>query len=384
WTSAVLAQGKTVVPVSLRAGSGARTDYEITVERSLARQAYLKGTGAGSGALFGAFASGYGDTLVVGAPSEADGGMSDVGAAYVFVREDSGWRLQQRLGAEGGSSDDLFGVNVAIWGDKIAVGAPGNIFSSLGPSTRMGKVYVFGRSGDSWTLEQTLTLPSDANGGTGFGFSLSLHENTLLVGAPLDDSGARASGAAYVFEYDGTEWQRGPQLKAPTPVSDSDFGTMLSVNRDTIAISAWREAVSGNSRAGAVYTYRRGPEGWTHEARLQPPSVRAQAYFGGAILVRGDFVVVAAPSNPPEGSGSSNRSGEVHVFERTGAEYRVLQTLAASQPAVGDRFGNHMAATDDALIIGAPGASSSRNGAEAAGAGAAFLYARTPEGFVRT
>lgn len=234
---------------------------------------------------------------------------------------------------------------------------------------------VFSRNGETWTLDQTIGPSDDASGGDGFGFSAVLRADTLLIGAPLEDTGVLSSGAAYVYNWEGTSWKLGQLLKAPVPQAESHFGTMSSMDDDTIAISAWHEAVDGNSWAGAVYTYRRGASGWVPEERLLAPTTRAFAMFGAAVTVRGDLLIVSAPHNPPETS--SNRSGEVHVYKRDGVEYRTLQTLEAPQPSVGDRFGNHVGLTTSSLVVGAPGSDAARGGA-------AYLYARTGDAFVRS
>ena len=47
---------------------------------------------------------------------------------------------------------------------------------------RSGSVYVFARSGDAW-IQTSKFLPPDAIRWGGFGFSLALHGDILVVGA---------------------------------------------------------------------------------------------------------------------------------------------------------------------------------------------------------
>lgn len=378
WTSDVLPVGTTELPITLRARSGARTDYQINVDRSAEQAAYIKP--AEPSEWFGAYLAVYEDTLVVGAPNETVDGKSKAGAAYVFVREGDAWRQQARLVSRDPESDDLFGVTVSIWKDRIAVGAPANIFSSIGAAARQGYVLTWRRTGDSWAHEQTVRLSEESSSGNGFGFSAIVREDTLLIGAPLEDTGALNSGAAYVYEWEGASWQQVKRLKASTPQRESHFGTMMAMDADVIAVSAWQEDVNGNTWAGAVYTYRRAPDAWTPLQRVLAPTNRALAMFGAALIVQGELLIVSAAHNPPDTT--SNRSGEVHIFERVGDEYRAQQTLEAPQPSVGDRYGNHIGLSESALVVSAPGPGAARSGSDAAGA--AYLYARTDEGFVRT
>ena len=370
-TTTVLALGQTQLPVTLRTGSGARSDYVIDIEHAEATQTYLKASQVDAGDWFGAYIAAHGDTLVVGACNETVNGLSNAGAVYVFVRENGQWREQQRITSPNPASNDLFGVSVALWGDRMIAGNPGNIFSSIGSATRAGSAFSYVRRGDSWSLEQKIELAADG-GGDGFGFILVLREDTLLIGAPLDDRGAMNSGAGHVFTRSGGSWQLQQSLKASTPQAESHFGTMMALDADVLAISAWHETVDGNTWGGAVYPFERRGDNWAPGERIVAPTPRARAQFGGAVAVQGDTLVVAAPHNPPEGD--SNRSGEVHVFKRSGDGYRALQYLEAPQPALGDRFGHVIVMRAGSLIVGAPGV----------GAGDAYLYADTNEGFVRT
>ena len=82
---------------------------------------------------FGASVAIDGDTAVVGAPrgdtKDADGNVitADAGVVYVFVRDGQGvWRRAGTLTASDGATDDEFGISVAVDGDTIVVGAPGD------------------------------------------------------------------------------------------------------------------------------------------------------------------------------------------------------------------------------------------------------------------
>ena len=367
----VLALGQTELPITLRTGSGARTDYVIKVRHGEVTQTYLKASQAHEGDWFGEYVAAHGDTLVVGAPYETVNGLSNAGAIYVFVRENGMWREQQRITSQTPTTNDLFGISVTLWGDRLVAGSPGNIFSSIGGGARAGNAFAFVRSGDGWTLEQQIGLEA-AGGGDGFGFMVALHEDALLIGAPLDDGSATNSGAGYVFRHNDGSWKLQQRLKASSPQTESHFGTMLALGKDVLAISAWHETIEGTTWGGAVYTFQKEGDSWTQLQRIVAPTVRARAQFGGAVAIQNDTLVVAAPHNPPEGE--SNRNGEVHVFKRSGNSFRALQYLEAPQPALGDRFGHVVVLSGSGLIVGAPGTSP----------GDAYLYTATDQGFVRT
>jgi len=108
--------------------------YPITVD-PIAQQAYLKASNTNANDNFGYAVAASGDTVVVGAdfedsngvgvnpPSQADNSAGDSGAAYVFVRTGGVWSQQAYLKASNTGTGDLFGVSVAVWGDRVVVGA---------------------------------------------------------------------------------------------------------------------------------------------------------------------------------------------------------------------------------------------------------------------
>jgi hypothetical protein len=112
----------------------------------------------------------------------------------VFTRSGTTWTEQQELTASDAAEHDHFGSSVSVDGDTIVVGADGNDDGGI----YSGSAYVFIRSGTTWTEQQKLTA-SDATAGDHFGRSVSVDGDTIVVGAYLDDDGGSRSGSAYVF-----------------------------------------------------------------------------------------------------------------------------------------------------------------------------------------
>ncbi len=124
---------------------GAR--YPVTID-PLVQQAYLKPAAVGTtqrGDDFGDSVAVSGDTVVVGALGEDSASLGvnstpnesavNAGAVYVFVRAAGVWSQQAYLKpASVGTTQagDLFGISVAVWGDTVVVGAPGEASASLG------------------------------------------------------------------------------------------------------------------------------------------------------------------------------------------------------------------------------------------------------------
>src|SRR5678816_4255803 len=171
--------GTTMVPVAVTARSGMSKTYQLVFHRrsSVLEQAvYGKASNTGAGDVFGYSVTLSGDTLAVGASSEASaaigvnppGGEFDnsaisAGAVYVFVRTGTTWAQQAYVKASNAGAGDGFGYSVALSGDTLVVGAPGEASAATGvnPSggqpdnsaSKAGAVYVFARTGTTWTQQ---------------------------------------------------------------------------------------------------------------------------------------------------------------------------------------------------------------------------------------
>lgn len=192
------------------------------------QQAYVKASNTGAKDGFGRSVAVAGDSLVVGAPTEAssavgiDGNALDdslplSGAAYVFVRASSLWTQQAYVKASNTGGGDLFGSSVALAGDWLAIGAPGEASYAQGAAgdqtnnsaAGAGAVYLFGRNGNRWT-QQSYQKATNTAANDALGSAVALSTSLLVSGSPNEGSvgvginGAQGprlspqSGAAYV------------------------------------------------------------------------------------------------------------------------------------------------------------------------------------------
>src|SRR5437667_6205519 len=143
----------------------------------------------------------------------------------------------------GGSFGDNFGWSVAISGDTMVIGAPGEDSNATGVNGNQtnnnardsGAAYVFVRDGTNW-VQQAYLKASNTGANDLFGWSVAISGDTMVIGAPLEDSNATGvngnqtnnsatdSGAAYVFVRDGTNWVQEAYLKASNTGASDRFG----------------------------------------------------------------------------------------------------------------------------------------------------------------
>ena len=116
--------------------------------------------------------------------------------------------------------------------DTVAVGAPGDD-DEVDDSRDSGSVYVFtwDAVNNDWVEGEKLTA-EDRMAGAFFGFSVSVDDGTLLVGAPEDDGNVSESGSAYVFAWhaDAGEWIQRKKLIKDDGEPGDRFGHAVAVN----------------------------------------------------------------------------------------------------------------------------------------------------------
>ena len=129
--------------------------------------------------------------------------------AYVFVRNGTTWTQQQKLTASDGAFDDFLGFSVSVSGDTALVGA----WQDDDNGSNSGSAYVFLRIGTTWSQQQKLT-DSDGADEDRFGYAVSIIGETALVSSYRDDGNAANSGTVFVFARSGTSWSEQQKLIA--------------------------------------------------------------------------------------------------------------------------------------------------------------------------
>ncbi len=307
---------------------GAGAAYVFTRSGSTwSQQAYLKASNTDANDQFGISVTMAGNTVVVGATGEASnatgvngdqndnsasgGALRGAGAAYVFIRSGGTWSQQAYLKASNSDSGDQFGSSVAFAGNTVVVGATGEANNTTGVdgdqgdnSARgvlggAGAVYVFTRSGSTWS-QQAYLKASNTDSQDQFGESVAIAGDTLVVGLQNEASNAIGvngnqsdnsefnAGAAYVFARNGNIWSQQAYLKASNTAAFDRFGTSVAIAGNTVVVGAASEDSnatgidgdqSNNSApgAGAVYVFARSGSTWSQQSYLKASNTRATA-----------------------------------------------------------------------------------------------------------
>lgn len=279
-------------------GSASGAAYVLTRSNGIwTHTAVLSSNDLAEGDFFGSSVAIQGNTIVVGASLERTSGYSS-GAAYVFTGSGSSWTQQAKLLADENLIVDesvnstinsfTFGDSVAVDGDTIVVGASAN-----GGATKPGSAYVFTRSGSTWTLDAKLE-PSASSRGDAFGRKVEIEGDTVIVTASaIDQSNTNNSGAVYVYGRNGSTWPLEQEILPEVPYFGGGFGRSVSLDGDTMAIGSIGDSQFG-SFVGATFIYEKGLDGWVVKQKLVPEEKYTRMVFGVAVSLDGDTLVATS------------------------------------------------------------------------------------------
>jgi hypothetical protein len=291
-----------------------------------------------------------------------------------------------------------------------------------------GAVYIYSTQGEV-SLDSYIKA-SNTGALDLFGYSIALSGNTLAVGAPGEgssatgvngnqtDNSATKSGAVYIFTYDSNSgWSQQAYIKASNTDAGDQFGSSVSLSGDTLIVGAIGEDGSSEDLAdnlklqsGAAYVFTRDElSTWSQQAYLKPFSfdveLLAGAFAGGFgldVFITGDTAIISEPISKTGGSGGIFRadeaidddltvlekfkSGAAYIFTRDNANQWIKQYyLKAPNIDSGDVFSINLSSYGNNIALSASGEDSSavfNEGGEsdnsADDAGAAYIYNNAP------
>lgn len=338
------------------------------------------------------------------------------------------------------SANDYFGGYILDWnytgsgarmsadGLTLVVGAIGEAGSGSGinpPDNNLlyqaGAIYVFTRAtvGGAWSQQAYIKASNPGyNDLFGMGVDISDDGNTIVVGAPLEDSNATGingiqanesmgdSGAAYIFTRSGSTWTQQAYIKASNTGGSDWFGFAVAISGDgnTATIGAYREDGSNSGinpvsndaagDAGAAYVFTRSGSTWTQQSYIKAGNAGGSDWFGSALALStdGNTLAVGAYREDSNSVGvnssyndAAGDSGAVYIYSRSGSTWTQQAYIKAGNTGGSDVFGFSIDLSGDGnkLIVGAPledgdgtGVNPAENNAWG-DAGAAYIFSRS-------
>ena len=217
-----------------------------------------------------------GNLAVVGSPGDNESGNLS-GAVYLFENT-GGDVVRTRLAASVGGPDGGFGHALALEGDRLVIGAPGD-------DCNTGAVYVFDKGVSGWTQQAKLTAGVEDGG---FGRAVSVCDDVIVVGAPDEDE---RSGAAYVYEKTGATWAQVNRLVPRYGGYMNYFGGSVDVDGNHIFVGSVTDNEAAHF-AGAAYVFRDTGTTWTEVAKLTASDPTVMGYFGYDVALEGTQAII--------------------------------------------------------------------------------------------
>ena len=250
-----------------------------------------------------------------------------------------------KLKASDPELSDQFGQFVAISGDGnyAIVGAPQEDTGG----NAAGAAYIYVRSGNSWSQQQKIQS-SNIGAGDEFGCAVSINSDGTyaIVGAWAEDTTATTAGSAYIFTRSGTTWTQQAQIQASPAASNDYFGISVEITPDANYAIVGAYFSSGTN--GAAYVFSRSGTSWTQQAKLVASDAASADYFGWHVAISSDGSYAIVGANGEEGTGNSNDNhGASYIYVRSGTTWTQQAKIQSSDSAAGDKFGWRVAMNSD-------------------------------------
>ena len=217
-----------------------------------------------------------------------------------------------------------------------------------------GIVACYRAAQEKWIFSEFLSSPSPLQGDR-FGAAMALDGNCLLVGSPGDPIDGPLGGTAWVFRFDGRKWQPEANLTPLKANAGAQFGYTVALQGDCAVIGSPRQHLDGHWHVGRVEIFHYERNQWKRSATIDPPMVSTSLWFGYevALAAKGTCLAIGVPGLDEP----IDRCGGVMLATRDGAQWKLAPRpvhRAAATPL--ERFGSAVVATNSAFLASAPGA----------------------------
>lgn len=302
-----------------------------------------------------------GTTLAVGAFLANHSSLTDPGAVYVFTYANSTWTQQAKVIASDPVASDYFGWSVSLAATDGNTLAVGSYLADASSILNRGAVYIFTRSGTTWTQEAKL-LASDgaANDYLGYAVSLSADGTKLIAGAYLDDEGETNTGSAYIFVKSSGIWSQQTRLNLTaeadfTNIVGAQFGIAVAMGASGVTVlvgSHLIDTVKGTD-SGTAIVFELSSGTWTKTQHFLPNNTfdTNYDYYGNGIAVSADGNTIAVGSPIDTNNITQNYEGLVTIFTKSGSNWVQQARLRANDSGYNDYFGSAVVLSSDGNLL---------------------------------
>lgn len=272
--------------------------------------------------------------FAVGVPRETGTTGTYEGSVRVYTRSGNTWTQQAKIQGDDQAQNDRFGSGVDLNSDATYLVVGKRLDDTL--STDAGNIFVFTRSGSTWTQQQTITATvSGTATGDMFGFMTKINSvgDLIAVGAPYQENG----GKVYTFTRSGSTWTQQQEFSAFDTVASDAFGIQLDINGAGDLM-----AVIGNAYE-SVYIFTKSGSTWSQQQQINKPGTGNLRSV--SVSRNGDVIAFTAVDEA------------TYVYQDVGGTWTLRKTLTPTGIASGDYYGEwstHISQDGNWIAVGAP------------------------------
>jgi len=253
-----------------------------------------------------------------------------------------------------------FGGSVAISENYLIIGASES-------DSNKGSVYIYKKTAtDIWGAYSgnPITLTASEENGY-FGCSVTTNDTSIIVGAKGDN---QKTGAVYVYikNTDTNLWELTQTILASDGAINDEFGVSVSASGNYFVVGArYKDSSSGDINSGAAYVYKYTTT-WYEVDKLSGIDENNPAgdHFGESVYINGDYIIIGSPA--------ARNIGVADVFYKKRG-WGHLKKITGGDSSSEDNFGNAVSISGRFLIVGG-----AYNDEAASNAGAVYLYDDPP------
>jgi len=292
---------------------------------------------------FGNSVSVFGNKVLIGSKGDIDIGYN-FGSASIFELKNGQWQFHNKLLPSDGTDDLNFGTSVSL-SERHAVISAGTLDDLA--------VYVFELIGDSWVEQQKIHLPIEFSY-DGEGLVVDIVDSRMAIGSSsYKTKSGIYSGAVLIYEKQNSHWVRTATLTANDKHDFMGFGGSISLSGNSILIGAQHDNFGNdleNYSTGSAYIFDFVGDEWIEKTKLIASDGQRSDQFGYSLSILNDRLLVGAA-----GHRAASQKGKVYVFEvNQDNNWQEIKILNSGPETYNDGFGSTVGVTQNHLLIGAP------------------------------
>jgi len=121
-----------------------------------------------------------------------------------------------------------------------------------------------------------------------YGYDVAISNHHAIIGAYYDDDKGSNSGSAYIFKQQGSHWVQSAKLVANNGTANDYFGYAVALSGDYVIIGSYYNDNDVTDQ-GSAYIFKRHDSSWFQEAYLT-----ASDLFGCEVDISGNYAIIGA------------------------------------------------------------------------------------------